>query len=46
MIATIKKTTTKKEYPDLTREEIKELVKYLNQGLSEEEAIAKVKGNA
>ena len=42
----VKVSTTKKEYDDLTFEQVKQMVVYMNQGLSEEEAIAKVKGNA
>lgn len=32
----------KKEYPDMTLEQITKMVDYLNQGMSEEEAKAKV----
>jgi uncharacterized protein (DUF433 family) len=45
MIAIVKKSTAKNEYPDLTAEQVIELVGYLKQGLSEEEAIAKIKEN-
>lgn len=30
----------KKEYPDMTLEQITKMVEYLNQGMSEEEALA------
>ena len=34
-----------KEYPDMTQEQIKKMVEYLNQGMTEEEAKAKAMNN-
>jgi len=41
----IKISGEKKEYPDMTLEQIKVMVKYLNQGMTEEEAKAKAMNN-
>ncbi len=42
MITATKVDTTKKEYPELTFEQLVQFTKLLNQGLSEEEAYKEV----